>query len=141
MSSVCEGAGYDEVSLLSHGPEEGSSWPLEREPSTHCPDEKEDFDGEGVEEEDEYDEGEGEGENEEEYEGEGNKEKRENEEEYEGEGDRCEDKGDERAFEEGSLGSSSDGHTHPFILPAIWMVNEFKLTMMTNIFKTLWDRY
>ena len=138
-SSVCEGADYDEVYSSGHGSEEGLSWLSERKPSTHSPDDKEDFDGEGVEEEDEYDEGKGE--NEEEYEGEGNEGKGENEEEYEGEGDKGEDEGDGRASEEGSLGSSGDGHTHPFILPVIWMVNDFKPTMMTNIFKTLRDSY
>ena len=81
----------------------------ERESSTHSLDDKEDFDRDGVEEEDEYDEGEGE--NEEEYE-----EKGENK-EYEGEGDVSKDEGDGRAFKEGSLGSSGDGHTCPFILP------------------------
>ena len=111
----------------------------ERKPSTHSSDDEEDFDGEGVEEEDEYDKGKGE--NEEEYKGEGNEEKGENEEEYEGEGDKGKDKGDRRASEEGSLGSFGDGHTHPFILPAIWTVNDFKPTMTTNIFKTLRDRY
>ena len=41
----------------------------------------------------------------------------------------------------GSLGSSRDGHTCPFILPAIWTVNDFKPTMTTNIFKNLRHRY
>jgi len=72
--------------------------------------------------------------------GEGDEEKGENE-EYEGEGDGGEDEGDRRASGEGSLGSSGDGHTHPFILPTIWTVNDFKSTMMTNIFKTLRDHY
>ena len=42
---------------------------------------------------------------------------------------------------EGSSGSPGDGHTRPFILPAIWLVNDFKPTMMTNIFKNLQDHY
>ena len=138
-SSVYEGAGYDEVYPSGHGPEEGLSWLLERKPSIHSPNDEEDFDGKGVEEEDEYDEGKGE--NEEEYEGEGNEEKGENEEEYEGEGDKGEDEGNGRASEEGSLGSSRDGHTRPFILPAIWTVNDFKPTMTINIFRILRDHY
>ena len=87
----------------------------EREPSAHSPDDKEDFDEKGVEEEDEYDEEEGENE---EYEAEGDEEKGENK-DYEGEGDGGEDDGDGRAFEEGSLRSSRDGHTRPNILPMI----------------------
>ena len=113
--SVCKGAGYDEVYPSGHGPEEGSSRFLEREPSAHSLDDEEDFDGEGIEEEDEYDEEEGENE---EYEAEGDEEKGENE-EYEGEGDGGEDEGDRRAFEEGSLGSSRDGYTRPCIFPMI----------------------
>ena len=58
---VHEGASYDEVYLSGHGPEEGSSWSSEREPSAYSPDDKEDFDEKGVEEEDEYDEGNGDG--------------------------------------------------------------------------------
>ena len=41
----------------------------------------------------------------------------------------------------GSLGSLRGGHTRPFILPKIWTVNDFKLTMTANIFNNLWDRY
>ena len=82
MSSVCEGASYDEVYSSSHRPEEGSAWSLEREPSAHSPDDREDYDVEGVEEEDKYDKGKG-----------------ENEEEYKGEGDGGEDKGDGRTPE------------------------------------------
>ena len=41
----------------------------------------------------------------------------------------------------GILGSPGDGHTHPFILPNMWTFNDFKLTMMTNIFKNLRDRF
>ena len=43
--------------------------------------------------------------------------------------------------EGGSLGSPGDGHTHPFILPKMWTVNDFKPTIMANIFKNQRDRY
>ena len=82
-SLVREGASYNEVYPLGHGPEEGSSWSLEKELSAHSPDDEEDYDGEGVEEgEDEYDEGEG------------DEEEGETEEKYEGEGDGGQDEGD-----------------------------------------------
>ena len=123
-SSVREGEGYDEVCPSGHGPKKGSSWSSKKKPFAYSLNDEEDFNGEGVEEKDEYDEGEG-----------------ENEEEYEGEGDGGKDEGDESASEEGSLGSSKDGHTHPFILPTIWTINDFKPPMTTNIFKTLQDRY
>ena len=128
-SSIHDGAGYDKVYPLGYRPEEGSSWSSEREPSAHSlVDEEEDYDGEEVEErevnENGYNEGEG-----------------ENEGEYEGEDDEDESEGDERALKGGSLGSSRDGHTCPFILPAIWTVNDFKPMMTTNIFKNLRDRY
>ena len=46
-----------------------------------------------------------------------------------------------RASVGGSSGSPGDGHTRPFILPAIWTVEDFKPTMTTNIFKNLLDLY
>ena len=46
-----------------------------------------------------------------------------------------------RASVKGSSGSLGDGHHWPFILLAIWTVNDFKPTMTTNIFKNLWDCY
>ena len=51
------------------------------------------------------------------------------------------DEGDRKTLEGGSLGSPGDGHTHPFILPKMWTVNDFLPTMMANIFKNLRDRY
>ena len=124
---VCEGAGYDEVFQSGHDPEEGFSWSLERETSTHSPDHK----GES------YDEGEEkEGE-----EGEDEDDKGGKDEEYGGEDDRDEGNGDERAPEGGSSGSLKDGHTCLFILPNMWTVNDFKPTMTTNIFKNLRDRF
>ena len=129
LLSVREEASYNEVYPSGHRPNEGLSWSSEREPSTHSPVEEEEYyDGEEVEEregdEDEYVEGE--------WEKEG---------ECEGEDDENEGEVDERAPEGGSLGSLKDGHTCSFILLAIWIVNDFKLTTMTNIFKNLRDRY
>ena len=98
-SSVHKGASYDQVYPSGHGPEEGLSWSLRREPFAHSfVDEDEDYDGEEVEEregdEDEFDKGEG-----------------ENERECEGEDDEDKGESDERAPKGGSLGSSRDGHT------------------------------
>ena len=88
--------------------------------SAHSPDEEaESCFGEGGEEE-EIDEGEDEG--------------------YKGEDDEDEGDVDERTLEGGSW-SPRDGHTHPFILPKIWTVNDFLPTMTANIFKNLRDRY
>ena len=42
---------------------------------------------------------------------------------------------------EGSSRSPGDGHTRPFILSAIWTINDFKPTMTTKIFNNLRDRY
>ena len=123
QSLVCEGASYDEVFQSDHEPDEGLSWSSEKEASTHFPNkEVGSYDvGEGGEEEvdkgeDESDEG-----------GE------------EGEGDGDEGNADERTVEVGS--SRSPGHTCPFILPSIWIVNNFLPKMMTNIFKNLRDPY
>ena len=98
--------------MSGHGPKEGLSWSLKREPSTRSPDDKEeDYDREGVEE------GEG-GEDVGEYgKGEGDEVEGENEEKCEGEEDEGE--GDERAIKGGSSGSPGDGYTCPFILPMI----------------------
>ena len=129
QSSVCEGAGYDEVFLLGHGPKEGLSWSSEREPSVYSPvDEKEDYNREEVKErdgdEDEYDEGEG-----------------ENEGELKGEDDKDEEESNGGASVEGSSGSSGDGYTCFFILPGIWTVNDFKSMMTTKFFNNLRDHY
>ena len=102
-------------------PRKAFPWSSKREMSAHSPDEKvESCFGEGGEEE-EIDEGEDEG--------------------YKGEDDEDEGDVDERTLEGGSSGSLRDGHTHPFILPKIWTVNDFLPTMTTNIFKNLKDRY
>ena len=129
LSLVHKGVGYDEVFPSGYGPEEGLSWSLEREPSAYSPiDEEEDYDREEVEEregdEDEYDEGEGEKEG-----------------EFEGEDDEDEGGSNMGASVGESLGCLGDGHNRPFILHAIWTINDFKPTMMTKIFNNLRDRY
>ena len=102
-------------------PRKAFPWSSKKEMSAHSPDEKvESCFGEGGEEE-EIDEGEDEG--------------------YKGEDDEDEGDVDERTLEGGSSGSLTDGHTHPFILPKIWTVNDFLPTMTANIFKNLRDRY
>ena len=125
QSSIREGAGYDEVFQSDHKPEEGFSWSSKRKTSTHSPNE----------EVKSYDEEEGEEEKREEGEDEGD----EGGEEGEDNGDKGEVNG--RASKEGSSESPGDGHTRSFILPKMWIVNDFKLTMTANIFKNLWDRY
>ena len=129
QSLVHEGASYDEVFPLGDGPEEGLSWSSERKLSSHSlVNEEEDYDGEEVEEregdKDEYSVGGG-----------------KNERELGGKDDEDEDESNMGASVEGSSGSSRDGHTRPFILPTIWIVNDFKLTMTTKIFNNLRDRY
>ena len=127
QSSVREGAGYNEVFPSGHGLDEGLSWSSERERSVRSPvDEEEDFNGDEAEERegDKDDEGE-----------------EKNEGELEVEDDKDDDESDMGASMEGSLGSPRDGHTRPFILPAIWTINDFKPTMTTNIFKNLRDCY
>ena len=125
QSLVHEGAGYKEVFQSGHEPEEGLSWLSKREASAHSLDEEvESCDVEEGEEkevdkgEDEDDEG-------------GEK----------GEDDGDEGEVDERTLEGESSRSPGDGHTHPFILPKMWTINDFKPTMAANIFKNLRDRY
>ena len=78
------------------------------------------------------------GEGEEEVVGEGEDENDEGEKEREDMGD--EDNGDEETFD-GVSRSLGDGHTHPFILPKIWIVNNFMPMMSTKVFNTLQDHY
>ena len=59
----------------------------------------------------------------------------------EGEDDGDEGEVDGRTLEGASSGSLGDGHSHPFILPKMWTVNDFKPTMTANIFKNLRDHY
>ena len=97
---------------------------LEREASTHSPNEE--VESCDVEEgEVEVDEGEDEC----------------DERGQEGEDDGDEGEDDGRTLEGGSSRSPGDGHTHPFILPKMWTINDFKPTMAANIFKNLRDRY
>ena len=60
LSSVRKGAGYDKVYASSRGPEEGSTWSPEREPSTHSPndEEEEDYEADGGEDGEEEEDGE-----------------------------------------------------------------------------------
>ena len=120
-SLVHEGAGYNEVFLSRREPKEDSPRSSERESSTQSLNDENEEEDEGDVEEDKYDEGERdrvEGEDEEEGE------------DYEG------------APSKGrGPGSQEDGGTRPFILPALWTVNDFYLMMPTNIFKNLRNRY
>ena len=127
-SSICEGAGYDEIFLSGRHLKEDSPRSPKRELSTQSLSDENEGEDEG-DVEDEYNEGEGDG-------AEG-----EDEEEGEEEGDEYKGEDDEGAPEGGSLRSLGDGRTRPFILPAIWTVNKFLPTMTTNSFKNLPDRY
>ena len=128
LSSVCEGAGYNEVFLPGRRLEEYSPRSPKREPSIQSlSNEIEEDDDEDTE--DYYDEGEGDV-VEEVY-----------EEDCEEEKDEDEGKDDERSLEGGSLGSLRDGRTCLFILLAIWIINDFNSVMTTKIFKNLGDHY
>ena len=70
--------------------------------------------------------------------GEGKDENDQGEEKREDAGD--EDDGDQETSE-GVLRNLGDGHTHPFILPKIWTINDFMSTMSAKVFNTLQDRY
>ena len=114
--SVREGAGYDEIYPSGRGPEEGLIWSPEREPSAHSPnDEKEeDYEANGGEEGEKVEEGEGGGEREESDEG-------------------SHEESDELIYQTDGRGS------RPFILPKIWMMNDFYPTMSQRVFNTLRD--
>ena len=60
---------------------------------------------------------------------------------FNGEDDEDEGESDRGASVGGSSKSLGDDHTRPFILPAIWTVNDFKLTLTIKIFNNLRDRY
>ena len=118
--SVREGAGYDEVFNSGHELDDGFSYSSKRETSAQSPDEDvESCNG---------------GEGKEEVVGEGEDENDEGKEEREDTGD--EDNGDKETSD-GVSGSLGDGHTHPFILPKIWTVNDFMPTMSIEVFNTL----
>ena len=57
-SSVHEGAGYDDVYPSGHGPKEGLTQSLEREPFAHSPDDEkvEDYEADGREDREEVEE-------------------------------------------------------------------------------------
>ena len=116
QSSVSDGAGYDEVFLSGHEPKEGFSLLLERELSAQSSNkELESYRGgdEGVmSNEEDKEEG------------------REN--------DRDNNDSDEEALDStsGALGDDCS-----FILPKIWIVNDFLTTMSDKVFKSLQDRY
>lgn len=118
-SSVGEGVGYEEVYPSGCGPEEGLSWSPKREPSTQSPNQGEEEGYEGVEGEND------EGEDGEEREG---KEEEEN---------------DEGSHEKSDkLTNQSEGKGgRPFILPKIWTMNDFYLTMSQKVFHTLCGRH
>ena len=123
-SSVREGASYDEVFLSRRELGEYSPQSPEREPSTQSLSDENKEEDEGDIEGDEYDEGE-------EDEGDG-------EDEEDGEDDE-EDKG--TPSEGVDLGGQEDSSARPFILFAIWTVNDFYLTMYPKVFNTLRDHY
>ena len=123
QSSVRKGAGYDEVYQTGQEPKEGHSWSSERETSARSPDKDwENYIGE--EDEEEIDEGEVDGEG-----------------EIEDDWVMDENDADDRTPEVGSSRNPGSGHTHPFILPQMWTVNDFLPKMTTNIFKNLRDRF
>ena len=122
MLSVCEGAGYDQVYPLGREPEEDLTWSLTREPSAHSS-----VEGEKGYEEDE--EGDVEGEEEDDEEGGGDDDK----------GDES-DRGSEK-YNDGSVSQVDSSGTRPFILPSIWTVNDFYLSMTRKVFNTLYDRH
>ena len=119
QSSVRERVGYDEVFPLGHELEEGFCWSSERETLVQSSNEEVES---RVGEDEVVSEGE--------------------DEDDKGEGGRKSDN-DENIGEEEVLESNSGslGDDHPFILPKKWMVNNFLLTILDKVFKTLYGRY
>ena len=118
--------GYNEVFQTGQEPKEGHSWSSERETSARFLDEDGDYIGK--EDEEEIDEGEVDG-----------KEEIEDDEVMKGDGD--EDDADGRTLEVGSLVNPKSGHVRPFILPQMWIINDFLSKMMSKIFKNLRERF
>ena len=115
--SVREGAGYDEVFNSGHELDDGFSYSSKRETSAQSPDEEiESYDGEDEDEVVNESEGEVDG----------------REEERDSDGDEAE--GDEESYE-GTSGSP--GGNYPFILPNIWIVNDFLPKMSDRVFRDL----
>ena len=122
-SSVREVAGYVEVYPLGCQLEDDVTQSPKREPSVHSATE---------EEEEEYEkdeEGEEEGDKDEEEEVEG---EREEEEDDEG--------GDEEDLDK-AVGQVNSSGPRPFILPLIWMVNDFYPIMSPQVFNKLCDHF
>ena len=121
LSSVREGAGYNEVYPSSRG-SKGLTQSPEREPSAHSPneEEEEDYEVDGGEDREEVEEGEG---------GEERKDK--------------EEESDEGGHEESDepIDQTDGMDSRPFILPKIWTVNDFYPTISQRVFNTLRDRH
>jgi len=109
-SSIREGVGYDEVYPSGRELEEDLTWSLARELSAHSPTKGE----EGYEEDEEGD-----------VEGEEGDVKEGGGDDYEGD----ESDGGSEKYNEGSVSRVDSSGTSPFILPSIWMVNDFYPTM------------
>lgn len=119
-SLVYEGAAYNEVYPLGRELVEDLTWSPKRDLSAHSLVEEE---NEGVKEEEE--------------------EKGDEEEEEEEEEKREEEEGDEEGQAKGDgVISQVDGSGYkPFILPLIWVVNDFYPMMSLKVFNTLHDCY
>ena len=117
LSSFREGAGYDEVYPSSRG-SEGLTQSPEREPFAHSLDEGEEEEYEAEERENDK--------------GEEGKEREDEEEE--------ESKGSHEDSDESRDQTDGKG-SRPFILPKIWMVNDFYPTMSQKVLNTLRDRH
>ena len=111
-SSVREGAGYDKVYSSRRKPKEDFLRSLEREPSTHSPNDEEEDKDKDDEENDEGDEHE-----------------------------QGEEEDEDDQSERGEVVDQVDGGTWPFILPLMWTVNDFYPKMLGKVFNTLRDRY
>lgn len=125
LSLVCEGAGYDDVYPSGVSLRKMALSPIERELFAHSSteEEEEDEENEEGEEDEENDDG-----RENEYD--------ESDEEVEGE------RGDEEdQFVGVEAVGQVGGGARPFILPLIWMVNDFYLVMSDKVFNTLCDCY
>lgn len=122
-SSVREGTGYDEVYPFRCEPKEDVSCSPKREPSAHSLAEEKD---------EEYEEDEGEVEGDEDEEG---------KEEEEEEGEENDEKVDRGEGDEEVVYQVDSNGPRPFILPFIWTMNDFYLTMSHNVLKKLCDHF
>ena len=117
-SPIREGASYDEVYPSGHNPMEDLTQSLEREPFAHSRTEEDKKDEEEEEEDEEKEEGQD-----------------ECVQEDDGKEGKDHGEGDE------TVGGVEDGDQRPFILPLIWMVNGFYLTMSLKVFNNLRVHY